>query len=154
VGAIYGHAIQGLPLTLFSMFGMVTLAGVVVNDSIVLLDFINQSVQKGMSVQEALMTSGARRLRPIFLTTVTTVAGLLPMLLEKSFQAQVLIPMANALAFGLVGSTLLVLFMVPFLFKVYAKLAFSEEEYTGIRPVDNPCDQPSPETSIRPATQA
>lgn len=131
VGAIYGHALQGLPLTLFSMFGMVTLAGVVVNDSIVMLDFINQCIQKGMPVQEALMTSGARRLRPIFLTSVTTIAGLAPMLLEKSFQAQVLIPMANSLAFGLLASTVLVLFLVPFLYKIYAKLAFSQDEYQG-----------------------
>jgi multidrug efflux pump subunit AcrB len=131
VGAIFGHAIQGLPITLFSLFGMVPLAGVVVNDSIVLLDFINQRVRSGMPVTEALMTSGARRLRPIFLTSVTTIAGLLPMLLEKSFQAQVLIPMANALAFGLMASTLLVLFVVPFLYKYYALFAFTKEQFEG-----------------------
>lgn len=131
VGAIFGHAIQGLPITLFSLFGMVPLAGVVVNDSIVLLDFINQRVRGGMSVPEALMTSGARRLRPIFLTSVTTIAGLLPMLLEKSFQAQVLIPMANALAFGLMASTALVLFVVPFLYKMYALFAFTKEQFEG-----------------------
>jgi multidrug efflux pump subunit AcrB len=110
---------------------MVPLAGVVVNDSIVLLDFINQRVRSGMPVTEALMTSGARRLRPIFLTSVTTIAGLLPMLLEKSFQAQVLIPMANALAFGLMASTLLVLFVVPFLYKYYALFAFTKEQFEG-----------------------
>lgn len=143
VGAIYGHALQGLPLTLFSMFGIVTLAGVVVNDSIVLLDFINQCTRGGMPVQEALMTSGGRRLRPIFLTSVTTIAGLAPMLLEKSFQAQVLIPMANSLAFGLLASTVLVLFMVPFLFKIYAKMAFTEAEYRGDWSADSPSTSPS-----------
>jgi multidrug efflux pump subunit AcrB len=123
VAAIFGHAFMNLPLTLFSMFGMVTLAGVVVNDSIVLVDFINQCIQKGMPIREALLTAGSRRMRAVFLTSVTTVAGLLPMLLEKSFQAQVLIPMATSLAFGLIGSTSLVLLMVPLLYRLYAAVA-------------------------------
>ncbi len=123
VAAIFGHAFMHLPLTLFSMFGMVTLAGVVVNDSIVLVDFINQCIGKGMPIREALLTAGSRRMRAVFLTSVTTVAGLLPMLLEKSFQAQVLIPMATSLAFGLIGSTTLVLLMVPLLYRLYAAVA-------------------------------
>ena len=131
VGAIFGHAIMSLPLTLFSMFGMVTLAGVVVNDSIVLVDFINQCIRKGMPPVEAIVTAGSRRLRAVFLTSVTTVAGLLPMLLEKSFQAQALIPMATSLAFGLIASTLLVLLMVPLLYRFYVALTFTEEEMLG-----------------------
>jgi multidrug efflux pump subunit AcrB len=131
VGAIFGHALMGLPLTLFSMFGMVTLAGVVVNDSIVLVDFINHSLRDGMAVDQALLNAGSRRLRAVFLTSVTTVAGLLPMLLEKSLQAQALIPMATSLAFGLIGSTLLVLVMVPLLFKFYTVLTFSPEQVSG-----------------------
>ncbi len=135
VGAIFGHAFMGLPLTLFSMFGMVTLSGVVVNDSIVLVDFINQCIRKGMPVNEALMNAGSRRLRAVFLTSVTTVAGLLPMLSEKSLQAQALIPMATSLAFGLIGSTCLVLLMVPFLYKAYAVLTFSKEQMAGVEPI-------------------
>lgn len=135
VGAIYGHAFMGLPLTLFSMFGMVTLAGVVVNDSIVLVDFINQCIRTGMPLNDALMTAGSRRLRAVFLTSVTTVAGLFPMLTEKSFQAQALIPMATSLAFGLVASTFLVLLMVPFLYKVYAVLTFTPEQIKGLEPI-------------------
>lgn len=131
VGAIFGHGLMGLPLTLFSMFGMVTLAGVVVNDSIVMVDFINQCLAKGMSVNEALLTAGSRRLRAIFLTSVTTVAGLLPMLLEKSLQAQVLIPMATSLAFGLIASTALVLFVVPLLYRLYVALTFTEAQMAG-----------------------
>ncbi|MCY2975286.1 MAG: efflux RND transporter permease subunit [Planctomycetota bacterium] len=131
VGAIFGHAFMGLPLTLFSMFGMVTLAGVVVNDSIVLVDFINHCIRDGMPVDQALLNAGSRRLRAVFLTSVTTVAGLLPMLLEKSLQAQALIPMATSLAFGLIGSTLLVLIMVPLLFKLYTILTFSREQVLG-----------------------
>ncbi len=134
VGAIFGHALMGLPLTLFSMFGMVTLAGVVVNDSIVLVDFINQCVEKGMPPVEAIITAGSRRLRAVFLTSVTTVAGLLPMLLEKSFQAQALIPMATSLAFGLIASTLLVLLMVPLLYRLYVALTFTDEQMLGFDP--------------------
>ena len=147
VGAIFGHALMGLPLTLFSMFGMVTLAGVVVNDSIVLVDFINQCIRGGMPVQEALMTAGSRRLRAVFLTSVTTVAGLLPMLTEKSLQAQALIPMATSLAFGLIGSTCLVLLMVPFLYKWYAVVTFTDEQMAGIAPIghaESPTDTAVP----------
>jgi len=133
VGAIFGHALQGLSLTLFSMFGMVTLAGVVVNDSIVMVDFINQCIHRGMLPREAIITAGSRRLRAVFLTSVTTIAGLLPMLLEKSFQAQALIPMATSLAFGLLGSTLLVLLMVPLLYHFYVLFTFTEEERNGVR---------------------
>jgi hydrophobic/amphiphilic exporter-1 (mainly G- bacteria), HAE1 family len=132
VGAIFGHALQGLSLTLFSMFGMVTLAGVVVNDSIVLVDFINQCIRKGMKPIDAILYAGSRRLRAVFLTSVTTVAGLLPMLMEKSLQAQALIPMATSLAFGLIGSTLLVLLMVPLLYRLYVAVTFTEEEMQGI----------------------
>ena len=132
VGAIFGHALQGLSLTLFSMFGMVTLAGVVVNDSIVMVDFINQCIHRGMLPREAIITAGSRRLRAVFLTSVTTIAGLLPMLLEKSFQAQALIPMATSLAFGLLGSTLLVLLMVPLLYHFYVLLTFTDEERFGV----------------------
>ncbi|HWL09891.1 MAG TPA: efflux RND transporter permease subunit, partial [Planctomicrobium sp.] len=113
VGAIFGHALMGLPLTLFSLFGAVTLTGVVVNDSIVLIDFINYRVRAGVHIDEALIEAGARRLRPILLTSITTVVGLFPLILEKSFQAQILIPMAVSICYGLIVSTLLVLLMVP-----------------------------------------
>jgi len=126
---------MGLPLTLFSMFGMVTLAGVVVNDSIVLVDFINQCIAKGMRSVDAIITAGSRRLRAVFLTSVTTVAGLLPMLLEKSLQAQALIPMATSLAFGLIASTLLVLLMVPLLYRLYVAISFTDEQMLGFDPL-------------------
>ncbi len=119
IGAIWGHALMGLEVTLFSFFGLVALTGVVVNDSIVLVDFINQRVRDGMDQNEALVEAGRRRLRPVFLTSITTIGGLFPMLLEKSFQAQFLIPMATSIAFGLMLSTVLVLFQVPVFFKLY-----------------------------------
>ena len=104
---------------MFSFFGLVALTGVVVNDSIVLVDFINARVRDGMEQQQALLEAGRRRLRPVFLTSLTTIGGLVPMLLETSFQAQFLIPMAASIAFGLMLSTLLVLFQVPVFFQLY-----------------------------------
>lgn len=122
IGAVWGHALLGLPLTLFSMFGLVALAGVVVNDSIVLIDFINSRVRSGEPVFEALLDSGQRRFRPIVLTSLTTIAGLLPLLTERSFQAQLLIPMAASLAFGLMIATFMVLLLVPVIYFLYAKV--------------------------------
>jgi len=119
IGAIFGHAIMGLPITLFSFFGLVALTGVVVNDSIVLIDFINRRVRDGVPIDEALIDAGRRRFRPVLLTTLTTVAGLLPILLETSFQAQVLIPMANSLSFGLLLATGLILILVPTTYRIY-----------------------------------
>ncbi|SMP68260.1 Multidrug efflux pump subunit AcrB [Neorhodopirellula lusitana] len=121
IGAVWGHGFLGLPLTLFSMFGLVALAGVVVNDSIVLIDFINSRVRAGVEPVEAILESGRRRFRPIMLTSMTTIAGLMPLLTETSFQAQLLIPMATSLAFGLMVSTVLVLLLVPVLYMIYLK---------------------------------
>ncbi|KAA1257596.1 Antibiotic efflux pump membrane transporter ArpB [Rubripirellula obstinata] len=122
IGAVWGHAILGLPLTLFSMFGLVALAGVVVNDSIVLIDFINSRVRDGMPIRQALVESGQRRFRPILLTSMTTIAGLAPLMTERSFQAQLLIPMAASLAFGLALATILVLILVPVFYLLYLNL--------------------------------
>ncbi len=119
IGAIWGHAFMDLQVTLFSFFGLVALTGVVVNDSIVLVDFINHRVRAGMDQHEALLEAGRRRLRPVFLTSLTTIGGLVPMLLERSFQAQFLVPMATSIAFGLMLSTILVLFQVPVFFQLY-----------------------------------
>ncbi|MCP4885382.1 MAG: efflux RND transporter permease subunit [Planctomycetaceae bacterium] len=119
IGAVWGHALLGLPLTLFSMFGLVALAGVVVNDSIVLIDFINSRVRQGIPIREALLESGQRRFRPIMLTSMTTIAGLIPLMTERSFQAQLLIPMAASLAFGLMLATFLVLLLVPTFYSIY-----------------------------------
>jgi HAE1 family hydrophobic/amphiphilic exporter-1 len=119
IGAVWGHAILGLPLTLFSMFGLVALSGVVINDSIVLIDFINSRVRAGVPFHDALIESGERRFRPIMLTSLTTIAGLIPLMLERSFQAQLLIPMAASLAFGLMLATFLVLLLVPTFYSLY-----------------------------------
>ncbi|MCB9938660.1 MAG: efflux RND transporter permease subunit [Planctomycetaceae bacterium] len=121
VGALWGHAALGLPLTMFSLFGLVALTGVVVNDSIVLMDFINHEIKAGVRTQDAIIAAGTRRFRPVVLTSLTTVAGLTPLLLETSFQAQVLIPMAASLCFGLMLGTVLVLFLVPVVYSLYGR---------------------------------
>lgn len=130
-GAVFGHAVMGMPLTLFSMFGLVALAGVVVNDSICLIDFINLRVREGHPLRAALREAGCLRFRPVMLTSITTIGGLLPLLLEKSFQAQFLVPMATALAFGLMMTTLLVLILVPVMYSFFGTSAREEhvEEY-------------------------
>jgi multidrug efflux pump subunit AcrB len=97
----------------------VALSGVVINDSIVLIDFINSRVREGTPIRQALLESGERRFRPILLTSLTTIAGLVPLMLERSFQAQLLIPMAASLAFGLMLSTVLVLLLVPTFYSLY-----------------------------------
>jgi multidrug efflux pump subunit AcrB len=119
IGAVFGHAILGLDMTLFSMFGLIALTGVIVNDSIVLVDFINHRVRDGVPLYDALIETGRRRFRPVMLTSVTTVAGLFPMLLETSLQAQVLIPMAASLVFGLLTGTVLILVLVPVFYQIY-----------------------------------
>jgi multidrug efflux pump subunit AcrB len=131
IGAVFGHAIMGLPITLFSFFGLVALTGVVVNDSIVLIDFINRRVRDGVPIDDALIDAGRRRFRPVLLTTLTTVVGLLPILLETSFQAQVLIPMANSLSFGLMLATGLILILVPTTYRIYHNwFADSSDDHT------------------------
>jgi len=118
VGAIWGHVIMGLNLTILSFFGIVALTGVVVNDSLVLVDFVNRLRASGLSVQEAIREAGMVRFRPIILTTVTTFAGLTPLLLERSLQARFLIPMAVSLAFGVVFATFITLILVPVSYQI------------------------------------
>ncbi|RMG47961.1 MAG: efflux RND transporter permease subunit [Acidobacteria bacterium] len=113
VGAVWGHMIMGMDLTILSMFGLVALAGVVVNDSLVLVDFINNYTAEGHSVFEAAKMAGVARFRPILLTSLTTFAGLTPLIMERSMQAQFLIPMAVSLGFGVVFSTVISLVLIP-----------------------------------------
>lgn len=113
IGAVWGHWIMGRELTMPSVFGLMALTGVVVNDSLVLVDFINQERAKGKSVLDAVLNSGVARFRPVLLTSLTTFFGLLPLLFEKSVQAQFLIPMAISLGFGILFATMITLIMVP-----------------------------------------
>jgi hypothetical protein len=112
-GGILGHSIIGIPVSILSAFGMIALIGILINDSIVFLDTYNRNVLKGLSVRDAVVDAARSRFRPILLTSVTTVAGLLPLILETSFQAQFLIPMAVSIAFGLLFGTVFILFFFP-----------------------------------------
>ena len=116
VGATWGHLIMGMDLTVLSMFGVVALTGVVVNDSLVMVDFINRNRDAGKSTFESIREAGSQRFRPILLTSVTTFLGLSPILLEKSLQAQFLIPMAISLGFGVLFATFITLILVPVLY--------------------------------------
>jgi multidrug efflux pump subunit AcrB len=113
VGAVFGHLIMGHNLSLLSMFGIVGLAGVVVNDSLVLVHATNRFRGQGVDAHDAITQAGALRFRAIILTSLTTFAGLTPMLVERSLQAQFLIPMAISLGFGVLFGTVITLLLVP-----------------------------------------
>jgi HAE1 family hydrophobic/amphiphilic exporter-1 len=115
VGAIWGHYLLGMDLTFISFFGMVALTGVVINDCVVLMDYLNTHKNSGASVVDSCLAAIQRRFRPILLTTLTTSLGLLPMLLETSMQAKFLIPMVVSLATGILFVIVVVLVLVPVL---------------------------------------
>jgi multidrug efflux pump subunit AcrB len=113
IGVMFGHYALGLDLTMPSMIGMASLFGVVVNDSILLVVFMREAHARGVNATAAAFQAGVARFRPILLTSITTIAGLSPLLAETSLQAQILIPMAASLAFGLTSATVTALFLVP-----------------------------------------
>ena len=118
VGAAIGHLIMGYSLSVLSMFGIVALSGVVVNDSLVLIDFANRKERNGMSRHAAVHAAGIHRFRPIMLTTLTTFGGLTPMIFETSRQARFLIPMALSLGYGILFATVITLLLVPSLYLI------------------------------------
>ncbi|PLX78026.1 MAG: AcrB/AcrD/AcrF family protein [Desulfuromonas sp.] len=122
VGAILGHLIMGFDLSMLSLFGIVALTGVVINDSLLLIDYVNRARQRGTPLAAAVQEAGARRFRPIMLTSLTTFFGLMPMILETSVQAQFLIPMAISLAFGILFATGITLLLIPALYLVLEDL--------------------------------
>ena len=116
IGAVIGHIVMGKAISMFSLFGLIALAGVVVNDSLIMVDFINKAIQSGVPLKRAVIESGTQRFRAIVLTSLTTAAGLMPIMLEKSVQAQFVIPMAISLAFGIIFATVITLFLIPCLY--------------------------------------
>jgi multidrug efflux pump subunit AcrB len=134
VGALWGHIFMGMDLSIMSMFGIVALAGVVINDSLVLVDVINRERREGSPLMEAIGKAAIARFRPIILTSVTTFAGLTPLLLEQSPQAQMLIPMAVSLAYGVMFGTFITLILVPVIYysqedikRVFKRMISKEE---------------------------
>jgi multidrug efflux pump subunit AcrB len=113
IGAVLGHLVMGIPVSILSFLGIVALAGIIVNDSVVLIHKYNSLIQEGLSVPDALLEAGLARFRPIMLTTVTTVAGLAPIILLTSEQGQFLVPMALSVAAGMIFGTLITLILLP-----------------------------------------
>ncbi len=138
VGAFLGHKILGMDLSILSVFGIVALAGVVVNDSLILVDYVNRQRRAGVPLRESILTAGSARFRPIFLTSLTTFAGLTPLLMETSLQAQFLIPMAVSLAFGVVFSSPVILVLVPCTYMILEDLGRAARWLLGRRPGQEP----------------
>lgn len=113
IGVMAGHWLMGMNLTIISILGLIALVGVVVNDSLVLVDYVNKKREQGVDVNDALITAGKARFRPVILTSLTTFIGLIPLLFEKATQAQFLKPMAVSLGFGILFATLTTLFLIP-----------------------------------------
>lgn len=132
VGAIIGHLLLGYNLSIMSMLGIIALSGVVVNDSLVLVDASNKYRARGMTVTESLVTAGKRRFRPILLTSITTFFGLMPLMFSRSMQARFLIPMAISLGFGILFVTVIVLLIIPALYiwleRILCRLGFVDEK--------------------------
>ena len=126
IGAVVGHIIFGVSISMLSIFGLIALAGVVVNDSLILVEFVNRGRSDELSIEEALVDAGRQRFRAILLTTMTTFVGLLPMLFETSTQAQFVIPMALSLSFGIVFATTITLILIPCLYRVIYDLRDSK----------------------------
>jgi multidrug efflux pump subunit AcrB len=118
IGAVLGHLVLGYDLFMFSIFGMVALTGVVVNDAIVMIEAVNHRIAEGMKVLDAIVEGGMRRFRAIMLTSISTVGGLIPIIAEKDAQAQIIIPMALSIAAGVLFATVLTLFFIPCLLGV------------------------------------
>lgn len=116
IGAVIGHMLLGLSMSIMSVFGLVALAGVVVNDSLIMVDFVNRARAQGVAIKQAVVEAGTQRFRAILLTSLTTFVGLAPIVLERSLQAQIVIPMAVSLAFGILFATVITLVLIPALY--------------------------------------
>lgn len=122
IGAVFGHWVTGYPLSMMSLMGVIALSGVVVNDSLIMVDFVNRAISDGVDRFTAVIQSGIQRFRAILLTSLTTFFGLVPMLLEDSVQAEQMIPMAISLAYGIVFATVITLLLIPSLYMVLEDL--------------------------------
>ena len=122
VGAVVGHWVLGIAVSSLSLIGIIALSGVVVNDSLILVDHVNRRVAEGMDAVAAAIDGGKARFRAILLTSLTTFFGLLPILSETSMQAQMVIPMAASLAFGILFATVITLILMPCLYKILSDI--------------------------------
>lgn len=135
LGVVWGHGIHGKPLSIMSLWGMVALTGVVINDAIVFMAKFDGLLVEGRTVHDAIVEAGKLRLRPIILTSLTTTIGLFPIILQKSIQAQFLIPMAISLAYGVAIGTIFILIFLPVLIMLLSDFrVFTKQLWTGIKP--------------------
>jgi len=138
VGAIIGHLVLGMSVSVLSICGIIALSGVVVNDSLIMVDFVNRARSEGMNLLDAAINAGSQRFRAIVLTSLTTFMGLMPIIFERSLQAQVVIPMAISLAFGILFATVITLLLVPSLYLILDDLkAFFSKTYAAKRAEEN-----------------
>lgn len=147
VGMIWGHIVLGFSMTFLSLIGFVALSGIVVNDSLIFMEFYNERRRSGAQLSRALIRAGRARLRPILLTTITTVLGLTPLMLEKSFQARFLIPMAITIACGLISATGIILLVLPAMLAILSDIkAIARLAWTGSmrKPETNGIESPQP----------
>ena len=158
VGAIVGHWIMAVCfgwnngdaiVTQTSIFGMMALSGVVVNDSLVMVHYMNSKMKEGMTLNEAVRTAGVRRFRPILLTSLTTFFGLLPLMFEDSPQAAFLVPMAISLGWGIVFATIVTLILIPVLVLVYNDLLMAFYKIYNIDPHHSDEESHLPATPIK-----
>lgn len=151
IGMILGHLVLGFDMTILSMIGFIALAGVVVNDSLIFMNFYNAARERGLSVFDACLATGRARLRPILLTTITTALGLLPLMLETSFQARFLIPMAITIACGLMSATFIILLVLPALLVILEDIKrVTRYVWTGgAYPIQDPGFEHDPESMDR-----
>jgi len=139
IGVVWGHKLMGLDITLPSMIGFVSLAGIVVNDSILLVEFVKRRCREGMVLHDAAGQAVRDRFRAIFLTSITTIAGMLPLLSETSLQAQVLVPLVASVVFGMISSTLLLLLVLPAAYAILEDMGLreiDEEEMAFLEPAE------------------
>jgi multidrug efflux pump subunit AcrB len=135
LGSVVGHGIQGIPVSLLSAWGLVALSGVIINDAVVFLDRFNRNLKEGQILFDAAYQAGIARFRPIVLTSLTTVLGLFPLLAEKSFQAQFLIPMAASIAYGVLIGTMIILLFFPVMILIFNDIRRSAKWlWTGEKP--------------------
>lgn len=135
IGAFWGHGMHGKPVSILSAMGMIALSGVIINDAVVFLSRFNGLMREGHKVQDAIVEAGKSRLRPIILTTLTTAIGLFPLILERSFQAQFLVPMAISLAYGVAFGTGFILLFFPILIQILNDIRVRAVQlWTGKRP--------------------
>ena len=136
IGVVWGHKLMGLDITMPSMIGFVSLAGIVVNDSILLVEYVKRRSREGMVLHDAAGQAVRDRFRAIFLTSVTTIAGMLPLLAETSLQAQVLVPLVASVVFGMMSSTVLLLLVLPASYAIMEDLGMREVEEDENRAVN------------------